>query len=41
MCSRPIQIAVAVAGLNVIFKDNMYAGITPDFLNLIEEKSNC
>lgn len=41
ICSRPIQVPVAVAGLNVIFKDNKYTGIMPDFLSLIEAKSNC
>lgn len=32
---------MAVAGLNVVFKDNKYSGIMPDFLRLIETKSNC
>lgn len=41
ICSRPIQVPVAVAGLSVIFKDNKYTGIMPDFLSLIEAKSNC
>lgn len=41
ICSRPIQVPVAVAGLNVIFKDHKYTGIMPDFLSLIEAKSNC
>lgn len=40
-CSRTVQVPVSVTGLSVIVKGNRYTGITPDFLSLLEAKSNC
>lgn len=40
-CSRPIQVPFSVTGLSVMVKNNHYSGITPDFLNIVEAKSNC
>lgn len=40
-CSRPIQVPVAVAGLNVIYKNHRYSGIMPEFLSMLEAHSNC
>jgi polar amino acid transport system substrate-binding protein len=40
-CSRPMQVPVSVSGYSVIVKGNQYTGIMPDFLGLIETKTNC
>lgn len=40
-CSRTVQVPVSLTGLSVIVKDNRYTGIAPDFLSLVETKSNC
>lgn len=40
-CSRPIQVPVAVSGFSVIAKGERYTGLMPEFLSLIEAKTNC
>lgn len=40
-CARPIQVPVAVSGYSVIAKGDRFTGIVPDFLSLIEAKTNC
>ncbi|MBR7799782.1 transporter substrate-binding domain-containing protein [Undibacterium fentianense] len=40
-CSRPIQVPVAISGYIVMYRDHQFSGMIPDFLSLIEQKSNC
>ncbi|WMW81362.1 hypothetical protein RF679_03535 [Undibacterium cyanobacteriorum] len=40
-CSRPINAPILPSGLTVIVKPNGYAGILPDFLTQVAEKSGC